>query len=480
MNRQVNGLQQTVRLAIDCKTGEVVPAESLLALPEAEFTALRREAMQARVDRRRGGDAERFSCAICKCPLYLSRRIAGTQNRWFVHDGKADDCPWFEGHHLSPDRIKALVYRGQQEGRQHRELKEYIAHWLRQDPLVSGVDCEQTTFSEVVKGEWRRPDVKCLYRGVKLVFEIQLSYTFLSDVIERDAFYRREKTFIIWVFARFDRTRAAVTDEAFFNRRNLFVLDAQARQVTAERSALTFSGHHQMPTLQGDRWRDAWQIVPVGMTDLIFPTDTWRPYFFDYEARRRQIELERIEGARVEQERRWEAGVAAYRAAALRYFESDHQDAERDALLAVVDELQENGQWHRGFEPLRADAFYGYHGVLAVLMSIQLGRSISYSRQLSVFQVIEAGLRTASRVGKHAYAVLHLWAYKTYRPAVSEKNRRWLVEYARKIKASFASGETIYRRDTSLDEAIGLLFAELEEHLSGPFGTDMMGEAGQG
>lgn len=473
------GPQQTVRLAIDCSTGELLPSEALLTMPESDFSALRREAMEARVDRRRGGHAMRYQCAICKLPLYLSRRMTGEQNRWFVHDGKSQDCPWYEGNRLAPEQIKALVYRGQQEGREHRELKEYIANWLSRDPLVSNVSCEQTTFSEVIKGEWRRPDVKCLYGGVKLVFEIQLSYTFLSDVIARDAFYRREKTFVIWVFARFDRSRAAVTDEAFFNRRNLFVIDAQARQQTSDRSALTFSGYHQMPTLDEKwRWHDVWQATPIGMSDLKLPTDTWRPYFFDYDARRKQIEHERVEASRAEQAREWAAGIAAYRDAALRYFESDHSEEERQALTEVVDQLEEHTAWHSGFEGLRESRFYGYHGVLAVLLSIQMGSPVSYNSQLSVFQVIEAGLRTGSRVGKHAYAVLHLWAYKTYRPPMPEKQRQWLIDYGRKVKKSLDSGESVYRRDTWFDKAIELLFPELGEHLSSTFGTDMMDNEG--
>ena len=55
--------QQTVKLAIDCETGEVLPAESLLAMTDTEFTLLRREAMAARIARRKGdGDAVRFQC----------------------------------------------------------------------------------------------------------------------------------------------------------------------------------------------------------------------------------------------------------------------------------------------------------------------------------------------------------------------------------------------------------------------------------
>lgn len=109
--------QQTVKLAIDCDTGEVLPAESLLTMTDTEFTVLRREAMTARIARSKGdGNAVRFQCAICNQPLFLSRRIGGVKNRWFTHDGKSESCPWYEGNHLTPDQTKALIYRGQQEG----------------------------------------------------------------------------------------------------------------------------------------------------------------------------------------------------------------------------------------------------------------------------------------------------------------------------------------------------------------------------
>ena len=191
-------------------------AESLLTLEEAEFSALRRLAMAARNDRKRGGNAIPFKCAICKKPVFLSQFAKEFTNRWFVHDGKSEHCPWSEGSRLTPDQTKALVYLGQQEGAAHQKMKKFLAFWLEMDPLVPKADQEQTTFSQVVKGEWRRPDVKCLYQGKPLVFEIQLSYTFLSDVIARDAFYRQEGIFIIWVFAAFELNRAFVVDEAFF------------------------------------------------------------------------------------------------------------------------------------------------------------------------------------------------------------------------------------------------------------------------
>jgi hypothetical protein len=244
--------QQTVKLAIDCATGELLTAESLLMMTEVEFSELRRETLSARNARKKSDEnIVRFVCAICKNPLFLSRRNVGAKNRWFVHDGKSEKCPWYEGNRLTPDQTKALIYRGQQEGTDHRNMKQFIGRWLGKDPLVSQVSQEQTTFSEVVKGEWRRPDVKCLYRGNPLVFEIQLSYTFLSEVIARDDFYKREGIFIIWVFAYFDLSRAAVVGEAFFNRRNLFIVDKDAVKQSNECEALTFTGHYQEPRLLG-------------------------------------------------------------------------------------------------------------------------------------------------------------------------------------------------------------------------------------
>jgi hypothetical protein len=463
--------QQTVKLAIDCETGDLIPADALLRLDEAEFSALRRAAMEARVERKQGGDAVRFQCAICKRPLILSRYREANGNRWFTHDGKSEDCPWHEGNRTTPEQTKALIYRGQQEGAKHKELKRFLAQWLEADPLASGINQEQTTFSQVMKGEWRRPDVKCVYQGHPVVFEIQLSYTFLSDVIERDEFYKRDGIHIIWVFASFNLNRAVVTDEAFFNRRNLFVLDADAMSQTAERGVLTFNGYRQIPRIVDDSIVDEWASNYVPLNEVIFPQDTFRPYFFDYDAARNALVSELAELQRRKEDEGWHQEVNQYIELALRYYDSDYDEAAKQAMLSKVDELYEWPQWHRGFEDLRDPEFYGWHGVLSVLLSIKLGRPVSYNPKLSVFQVIEAGLRSSHRsVGKYAFAILYLWAYKTYKPDVKPKSRAWISKKAGEIKESIDKGEVTYRRFTGYDQAICLLFPEFEEHLSTSFG----------
>lgn len=463
--------QQTVKLAIDCETNETIAAEDLLRLDEAEFSILRRATLQARVNRKRGINSARFLCSICKHPLFLSRFNTKGANRWFVHDGKSEQCPWHEGNRLSPDQTKALIYRGQQEGAKHHEYKNFLAKWLKLNASVSDVCLEQTTYSEVMKGEWRRPDVKCTYKGQKLVFEIQLSYTFLSDVIERDAFYKREGIFIIWIFSSFDLNRATVKDEAFFNRRNLFVLDADAMQQTLARNKLTFSGYRHSPCLIDDQFYDVWESDFIALEEVNFPRDTFRPYFFDYEAAKHVLEARQIEELHQAKELARKRHIEEFMSLALRYYESDHADNEKAKLLAKVDALQETELWDKGFYSLRDYGFYGWHGVLAVLLSIKFNRPVSYNHKLSVFQVIEAGLRSSHRdVGSHAYAILYLWAYKIYKPHMSRKNQSWLSAYAHKVKDSINRNESTYKRFIGYDEAISFLLPELGDQLQVAFG----------
>lgn len=350
-------------------------------------------------------------------------------------------------------------------------MKDFLTHWLSKDSDVSGIDQERTTFSQVVKGEWRRPDVKCLYRGVALVFEVQLSYTFLSDVIARDEFYRREGIFIIWVFSKFELNRAAVTDEAFFNRRNLFVLDVEAVKKTKECGALAFSGYRQAPQLVEGAVCDVWSSEPVFLSDTIFPYDTYRPYFFEYGAARSELEAKCAKEKQQRQLEAWAADVQAFLDAVIRHCSSDYDDVTKKEVLAKVDRLEEGAFWNRAYDVLRDDRLYGWHGVLAILLSIRLNKTIGYSPSLSVFRVIEAGLRKGHPQGsKYSFAILFLWAYKIYKPVVKSDNHDWLVERAGEIKDSIEAGEDTFVRYEGYDEAIALLFPELATQLESSFG----------
>ena len=260
------------------------------------------------------------------------------------------------------------------------------------------------------------------------------------------------------VFVRCDKQKTAIDE------------DKDATKQTSERDALTFTGHHQVPRFLGKLVHDVWTSRLIGLGDVAFPEDTLRPYFFDYDAELKRVEAARHEAWQAQQKAAWAQGIQDYLAAAIEYCESNYSKELKVPLLSVVDQLYDNHNWHRGYEDLRNEIFFGYHSVLPALLSIRHNRPIGYKVK-SVFQVIESGLRNGFRdVGQHAFAILYLWAYKAYMPTVSEKNRQWLRDYAHKVKRSVEEGEDKYRRYGGFDEAIELLFPELEADLKTDFG----------
>ena len=91
---------------------------------------------------------------------------------------------------------------------------------------------------------WRKPDVIAKYNNLNIVFELQLSTTFISVVVQRDIFYRLNDYFIIWVFnfddnqKYVDLTNLMCKDIYYANKRNVFIFDAEAQQASEEREEL--------------------------------------------------------------------------------------------------------------------------------------------------------------------------------------------------------------------------------------------------
>lgn len=463
--------QQTVALALDAETGGTFEASRLHSMPEVEFTALRRATLAARNARKRGLDAWRFKCVICCQPLYLSRYHTDDGNRWFKHDGKpAQVCPWYEGTKLPPDMHRALIYRGYQEGETHKRLKAFIASWLSNEPKNSDVRTEQVTFGEVLVGERKRPDVKCNRGPDRLVFELQLSYTFLTEVLKREEFYAREGIFIIWVFGSFDVRKSTVRDQAFYGLRNVLVLDEAAMQRTIESGELIFTGYFQRPVVDGTAISDIWDTRPVNLDDVSFPKDTYRAFFHDYDKALVDAKAQLAEEARQRSYEAWASALERYVAAAMKYYENDYAEVLKEDVIAAVDVLYDHEQWHRGFEVLKSTEFFGWHRVLPILLSIKHNRPVGYNKSLTAFRVLEAGLRQTID-GKHGLAVMYLWAYQAYKPSVTPEQKKWIAAKAYEIKGLIEGGDMFYQRAVGFDEAVGALFPELEEKLVTPWGT---------
>lgn len=284
---------QTIESATRSDTGAVILARDLLTMDEKTFTELRRATWPPTRRPDHPGPPLTFRCTLCEAPLSLTRlrRNGETKNRFFSHRHPADqNCPWLHRNRLRPDQIQAVDYFHLHEGEIHRRLKHFIADAMRRDSETDPetVIVDRFQIGKVLRGERKRPDVRAAWRGKPIVFEMQLSYTFISEVVKRDYFYANEGSFLIWVFYERRQDRAMVMDEEFFNRRNLFVLDAEAEAASIEAGHLMLNCHFVRPFL--DEERRAIIDVPesrlVSLGDLVFPEGELRPYYIDCDAMR--------------------------------------------------------------------------------------------------------------------------------------------------------------------------------------------------
>lgn len=222
-----------------------------------------------------------YACSICSVPVYLVA-TPDKQRFFFRHLAEEGNCPAVTRGALSQDAIRALKYNGAKESARHKQVKSWVAQSLAADPDFTGIEVES-----VVKGlqgiEWRKPDVRALYRGRPVVFEIQLSTTFLDVITARRRFYLREGALLVWVFAEFDSFagRPLTQDDVFYNNnRNAFLVTAD----TVAASEATGQFHLEC------RWEEP--LFPSGTSplqsktlpfqDLTLDWDRQQAYYYDF------------------------------------------------------------------------------------------------------------------------------------------------------------------------------------------------------
>lgn len=191
----------------------------------------------------------RFICPECKQPVKISgHKLFRGRVCYFAHFKDSDDCPYKTGTNRTKEEIERLKYSLVQESERHKRLKFVIASALQGDKSkamgVDNVECEKRINSDIPYLKWRRPDVYAEYNGRKYVFELQLSTTFVSVIVDRDIFYRLNDYNIIWIF-NFEDNEEYVNlynlmckDIYYANKRNVFIFDADAEEKSKEKGEL--------------------------------------------------------------------------------------------------------------------------------------------------------------------------------------------------------------------------------------------------
>ena len=279
-------MERKIEHARDLVTGEDIEASTFFQQEEELLFGQRRRCADDNREGRAG-----LVCSFCDQPVY----IVGDQRQgmFFRHYKERGDCPIKTKSSLSQEDIDRLRYAGVKESALHQMMKEEVAEALRADSVrCKDVKVEKVRRSTVDSALWRRPDVSATFMKRKLVFEIQLSTTYLNVIAEREAHYRDDKSFILWLFASFDPNglRFVEKDILYANHGNAFVFDEVARERSKAEGKLIL--HCYQLVKRGGLATGEWADTFVDLANLTFDTSEYRAYLTPPELRQLAAEFE--------------------------------------------------------------------------------------------------------------------------------------------------------------------------------------------
>jgi len=272
---------RTIQEVFDVKTGEFILADDFFMQSEDVIIRWRRHLAEAALM-----NEPRLVCSHCNQMVKLSgRKTDRGRVVYFSHLYNSDDCDIKTGVNKSKEEILAEKYGKVTESERHQRLKHLISTYLSskesQEKGISNVAEEKRITSSLPYLNYRRPDVSVNYKNLNVVFELQLSTTFLSVVVDRDIFYRLNNYFIIWIF-NFDDNIEYVNlrnlmmkDIYYANKRNIFVFDNEAQDKSAEENIL----YLRCMWMEEDGRFSKGKFVTLD--DLSFDEETCKPYYID-------------------------------------------------------------------------------------------------------------------------------------------------------------------------------------------------------
>lgn len=269
-------MKRTIDEVLNLKTGKIIKSENFFRRSEKSIFVLRR-ALEATFRK----DQNFLVCPLCYQPVYIS----GTpnQNYTFKHRHELGDCPIKTKGKYSQEEIDKMRYNGVKESKPHFLLKSFIKDTLDFDDRFSEVAAEKVLKGGGLAKEWRKPDVSCVYQGLSLVWEIQLSTTYLNVIVGREIFYENRGTYILWLFNKFDPSWQRFTEKDIFwtNKTNAFVVDKRTMSLSREKNELVLCCHYREPYLNGAKVHYRWRKEDITVGQLKFDPNSFKAFYFD-------------------------------------------------------------------------------------------------------------------------------------------------------------------------------------------------------
>lgn len=273
--------KRTIEFVLNKDDGSTVYADSFFLKEENEVFNYRSELQKAI----KGTREPLFVCYFCGQNIKINGGGQTKKVLHFAHRKDSDFCNLKTDTNYSLLEIKRLKYNGAKESVLHFKTKNLIKEYLELNNDFSEIKVEKVVKSNTNYLEWKKPDISAIYKNVNLVFEIQLSTTFLSVIVDREHFYKENQTYILWVFKNFEvnefKQRFTEKDVFYSNNRNAFVLDDKAINLSEQNNDLYLLCCYQKPYIENLKIKYDWGFEYICFNQLTFDEFNYKIFYFD-------------------------------------------------------------------------------------------------------------------------------------------------------------------------------------------------------
>lgn len=291
---------------LNLETGEYVTLRKVVGTDFSDVIRLRTQIKLAQLQ-----GEPLFICAECGVPVNLLMHPS-SRSFYFKHTLEDGRCSGVTRGSLTREVITARKYNGAKESRLHQRMKHLLVNSLEADSSFDSIETEER-WTDALNGQWRKPDVRAVYttpQGARIpvVFEVQLSTTFLDVIVERRDFYLRNGGLLFWVFAEFpDIGRRLTQDDVFYNNnQNAFIVSEETKTASDELSELCMTCVWSEPGTSNTA--GTLRRKTVSFQELTLDVLNQRAYYFDFEGARSELRVAAtvsLANVRDEFERAW-------------------------------------------------------------------------------------------------------------------------------------------------------------------------------
>lgn len=297
MIHKKNDSNRTIEYVLNIETGETIDSEKFFSQDENTIWNYRRVLKDA-IDNRR---SPLFVCYFCNQLVRIRGGVHANSTNplilHFAHLVDSDECPIKTNSKLSKKDWEKVMYNGAKESVLHIETKELIGKFLNYNSNnigdISNIEIEQIKKDNRNYTLWRKPDVSCFFKNERLVFEIQLSSTFLNVIADREHFYKENQIYILWVFKNFDtetdKQKFTQKDIFYSNNRNAFLLNREAIVRSEYEKDLVLYCQYQKPEVINGEIVFRWVSQFVTLKELTFESNSYKVYYYDVSGEERKL-----------------------------------------------------------------------------------------------------------------------------------------------------------------------------------------------